>query len=124
MSGMLEHIRTLERARFSAMIARDLDALSALLDDELIYVHSSGQSDRKDAYLKSLQLGQFTYEGIEVLGDRHWQGEECFVIMQSLLARMRIGGAEPVERRLTTTSVWHQASGEWRLIAMQSTAVS
>jgi hypothetical protein len=122
---MLEHIRTLERARFSAMIAGDLDSLSALLDNELIYVHSSGQADSKNAYLRSLQQGQIAYENIEVLGDRHWDGEGCFVIMQSILARMRVGaGAEPIERRLTITSVWRQTSGEWRLIALQSTAVT
>jgi ketosteroid isomerase-like protein len=52
---MLEHIRSLERARFSAMMSGDLTALSALLDDDLIYVHSNGEADSKDEYVERLR---------------------------------------------------------------------
>jgi hypothetical protein len=41
---MLEHIRSPERARFAAMMSGDLTALSALLDDDLIYIHSNGRA--------------------------------------------------------------------------------
>jgi ketosteroid isomerase-like protein len=120
---MLEHIRSLERARFSAMMSGDLTALSALLDDDLIYVHSNGQADGKGEYLESLRQGRITYEKISVTGDRHWQTKDCFVLVQSVSARMRLGvGTEPVDRSLTIMSVWRQAPNGWRLIAMQSTA--
>jgi ketosteroid isomerase-like protein len=120
---MLENIRSLERARFAAMISNDLSALSTLLDDDLIYVHSNGQADGKDAYLGSLRQGRITYDDISVTSDRHWQAEGCFVLVQFVSATMRIGaGAEPVERSLTIMSVWRQSPAGWRLIAMQSTA--
>jgi hypothetical protein len=120
---MLEDIRSLERARFAAMVSGDLKALSALLDDDLIYVHSNGQADSKDAYLNSLREGRITYEEISVTSDRHWQAEGCFVLVQAVSARMRLAaGAEPVERSLTIMSVRRQAPARWRLVAMQSTA--
>jgi ketosteroid isomerase-like protein len=120
---MLEHIRSLERARFSAMMSGDLAALSALLDDDLIYVHSNGQADGKGEYIESLRQGRITYDEISVADDRYWQAEGCFVLVQSVRARMRLGvEAEPVDRRLTIMSVWRQAPAGWRLIAMQSTA--
>ena len=120
---MLDDIRSLERARFAAMISGDLTALSALLDDDLTYVHSNGQAESKDEYLDSLRNGRVMYESISVTSDRHWQAEGCFVLVQFVSARMRIEvGADPVERSLTIMSVWRKAPTGWRLIAMQSTA--
>jgi hypothetical protein len=120
---MLEEIRLLERARFKAMISGDLTALSALLDDDLIYIHSNGRSDCKEEYLESLRQGRITYEEISVTSDQHWQAEACFVLVQFVSARMRLEtGADPVERSLTIISVWRQAPAGWRLVAMQSTA--
>jgi hypothetical protein len=120
---MLEQIRSLERARFSAMMSGDLTTLSALLDDDLIYVHSNGEADSKDEYIESLRQGRITYDEISVTADRCWQAGGCFVLVQFVSARMRLGvGAEPVERSLTIMSVWRQAPAGWRLIAMQSTA--
>ena len=120
---MLEEIRSLERTRFAAMISGDLTALSALLDDNLIYVHSNGRADSKNEYLDSLRQGQIGYLDISVDSDRHWQADGCFVLMQFVSARMRLEvEAEPVERSLTIMSVWRHAPSGWRLIAMQSTA--
>jgi ketosteroid isomerase-like protein len=122
---MLEHIRSLERARFSAMMSGDLTALSTLLDDDLIYVHSNGKADSKDEYLQSLRQGRITYDEISVTADRFSQVDGCFVLVQFVSARMRLGaGAEPVDRSLTIMSVWRQAPAGWRLLAMQSTARS
>jgi hypothetical protein len=120
---MLDEIRSLERARFEAMISNDLTSLAALLDDDLIYIHSNGQADGKKEYLDSLRHGRITYEDISVISDRHWQAEGCFVLVQFLSATMRLGvGAEPVNRSLTIMSVWRPLRSGWRLIAMQSTA--
>jgi hypothetical protein len=125
METMLDQIRIKEQTRFSAMIARDLDALSELLDDDLIYVHSNGKADTKSEYLESLRQGSIVYEAVQVLSDRHWQGKESFVLLQSLAARMRLGvGAEPLERKLTIMSVWRLTTSGWKLVAMQSTAAA
>ena len=120
---MLEEIRLLEKTRFAAMMSGDIAALSALLDDDLIYVHSNGRADGKNEYLDSLRQGQIGYLDISVSSDRYWQAGACFVLLQFVSARMRLGAdAEPVERSLTLMSVWRRAASGWRLIAMQSTA--
>lgn len=120
---MLEDIRSLERARFAAMISRDLTALAALLDDELMYIHSNGQADSKEEYLESLRQHRFSYEDISVTSDRHWQADGCFILVQYISARMKFeAGAEPLERSVTTMSVWRKHPTGWRLLAMQSTA--
>jgi uncharacterized protein DUF4440 len=121
---MLDHIRNLEAARFSAMKAGDLDTLAILLDTELIYVHSNGRVDDREAYLDSLRQGVIGYESIEVMSERHWTSADAIVLTQSVAARMRVGvGAEPVNRNAVLTSVWRRNPGrDWTLVAMQSTA--
>jgi ketosteroid isomerase-like protein len=44
-------IKILEDRRFQAMVDGDLDTLTNLLADDLIYTHSSGQSDTRAEYL-------------------------------------------------------------------------
>jgi Domain of unknown function (DUF4440) len=64
-AATLNHIRKVERARFAAMISGDTDAVSRFLDDELIYIHSSGLADRKAAYLRSFRNGKFSYDKVQ-----------------------------------------------------------
>jgi hypothetical protein len=48
------------------LISGDLAALSALLDNDLNYVHSNGEADSKDKYIESPRQGRITYEEISV----------------------------------------------------------
>lgn len=124
MSDILTTIRDLERARFSAMKEGDLAALNVLLDDNLIYVHSNGHIDGKAAYLETLRQGAIHYETIEIKEDRHQISKDSAVLVQSVIATMRVGvGAELVTRRMVLMSVWgSNSTGHWTLRAMQSTA--
>jgi hypothetical protein len=124
LSDALMQIREKEQARFAAMIAGDLSALSQLLDDELVYVHSSGKVDSKSEYLETLRSGSIAYESIEVIRDHHRHGEESFILVQSLSAKMRLAvGAEPVMRKLSIMSVWRETVSGWKLVAMHSAAI-
>lgn len=105
------------------MISRDLAALAALLDDELIYIHSSGQADSKEEYLEALRQNRFSYEDISVISDQPWQGNGYFILVQFISATMKFEArAEPLERSLATMSVWRKHPTGWRLLAMQSTS--
>jgi ketosteroid isomerase-like protein len=124
MDDILKHIRNLETARFSAMKEGDVAALKVLLDDDLIYVHSNGRIDGKAEYLETLRQGTIHYEAIQVKGDRHQISKDSAVLVQSLIATMRVGvGAELVTRHMVLMSVWgSNSTGHWTLRAMQSTA--
>ena len=120
----LDHIRSLERSRFSAMISGDPEAVSKFLDEELIYIHSSGLADSKARYLRSFQNNEFSYEKVEVIEDRHVGGKDCFILYQRLLVRMKIGAnAKAVQRQLSATSVWRRSPQGWLLAAMQATPI-
>ena len=50
-----------EEQRCTAMVAGDVDTLDRLLGDDLLYGHTSGTWDTKDAYLGKFRAGQLRY---------------------------------------------------------------
>jgi ketosteroid isomerase-like protein len=119
-AATLDHIRKLERSRFAAMISGDAEAVSKFLDDDLIYIHTSGLADSKAAYLRSFENGEFSYKGVEVVDDRHVCGEDTFILYQHLSVRMQIGTNE-LARQVSMTSVWRKSAKGWLLLVMQAT---
>ena len=69
-----------EQARTGAMVAGDVDTLDRLLDDECLYVHSSGAIDTKTAYLDRLRDGTLIYRSVRTSGHRVYAlGQGCAV---------------------------------------------
>jgi Domain of unknown function (DUF4440) len=63
--ALISQILDLETQRCDATIRRDLVALAALLDDRLIYTHSSGRLETKEGFLESIRTGKPRYDKIE-----------------------------------------------------------
>lgn len=49
-----EEVLAAQEAKFAAQVDGDLDALAALLDDRVSYVHANGEQDDKAAFLRSV----------------------------------------------------------------------
>lgn len=56
-----QKLTALEKRRFEAMVHRDTSTLSGLLADSLVYIHSSGVIDNKNAIIKDIGTGRITY---------------------------------------------------------------
>jgi ketosteroid isomerase-like protein len=113
-------IRQAEDRRFAAMLAGDVDALSQLLSDRLVYTHSTGSRDTKQSLLSKMADGSLTYLSIDhpveqviVLGD-------AVLVIGEMRAEVVLEG---VARRLNNSAlaVWAYEQGQWRLAAYQPT---
>ena len=120
----LEVVNERERSRIAAMLRGDTEAIADYLDDDLIYIHSTGAIDAKESYLQSLREGQFTYEAIDVIEERHALGGDCVVLTQILSVKIRVGSIPAQRRETVATSVWKLSGAEWKLIAMQATPLA
>jgi hypothetical protein len=58
-------IKKLEDRRYQAMIDSDFDTLDRLLGNQLVYTHSSSQSDTRAEYIALCKKGVFKYRRIE-----------------------------------------------------------
>jgi ketosteroid isomerase-like protein len=114
-------IEQLEERRRAATVSGDLSSLAALLDDDLVYVHSSGSSDSKASYLESLRTGRVVYDALEMSDRRIIIKPGAALVLYSMQARVRVGGEI---RNLNTRilAVWTRAGDEWKLTALHSAA--
>ena len=61
-----KEILDLEDKRFGAMIKGDFKALDAMVHEQLLYTHSSGNTDTKPSWLELDEIGQGEVQGGEL----------------------------------------------------------
>ncbi|MFI5013698.1 MAG: nuclear transport factor 2 family protein [Hyphomicrobiales bacterium] len=110
-----------EQAPYRAMLAHDFDALRSLLADDLVYIHSTGIAESKEAYLAGLAAGLYEYGKIDSRQVKCWGGGE--VAVQTGNVDMSVGerGAPKQRLSLLFTLAWRREDGNWRLALRQLT---
>jgi len=117
-------VRETEQARIASLLARDYDALEALLDERVAYIHSTGHRDTRASLLEALRGDAYRYQEmeteltqLEVIGDVAW----AFGTMRAVI---EIGTNPGAERRSTITQVWVRDGGEWKLLSFHVTGIA
>jgi len=114
-------ISHLEDERFAAMQSCDVARLDELLDDQLTYIHSSGVTDGKTAYLASLRTGELRYESFERSDTRmDVLGTDVVLILGRIQIQLTLGGARKNLDNLYI-DVWAKREEQWRMVSWQST---
>jgi hypothetical protein len=62
-----ELILDLSRKKFNWMVSLQSDSLAAILDDQLVYIHSNGWAQSKKEVLADFISGKLSYQSIEVV---------------------------------------------------------
>lgn len=106
--------------RQAAMLAGDLDGLADLLSSQLIYVHTTGDTDTKASYLDAVGSGLVEYRHLERREDR------CVARSGSVLCSGRQLGlsilrGEPQLIDSAYLSLWVLEAGRWQLAAWHAT---
>ena len=124
MDELVVDLRRTELERCRAIGAADSNALEAVLDDELVYVHSTGAAEDKAAYMQTSIGGTpRTVErgglDIRVYGD-------VGVVIGDYIVRIDPEGSDAEGRVLEASGlqVWLRRDGRWRLLAHQGTGQS
>ena len=110
-----EAVKAVENQRFEAQVKKDLAALEILLGDDLVYNHSSGNTDTKASYIQSIKDGKSVYDAIT--------SEEMKVRVYGKIAV--INGICSIKMptanlRLKYTDVYAKRKGKWQMISWQS----
>jgi len=117
-----ERVREIDRARFRAMVENDLEQLAALLADDLVYVHTSGEVESKAELLQRLRSGSLRYRSIEPTDVRvRTYGNTAVVTGRSKMAAT-VGGSDR-EFEILYTAVYAASAGRWQLVSWQSTRI-
>lgn len=116
-------IRSLEDARYAAMLAEDVPALDAMLDAELTYSHSNGTVQSKQEYLDAFRLKHRKYHRIERTDQSIIVRGDLALVYCNLDIQAVVKNA-PHQARTFALAVWARSGQSWRLLALHSTARS
>ena len=117
-----DRVREVDRERFRAMVENHFEQLAALLADDLVYVHTSGEVESKRQFLDRLRSGSLRYRSIEptdVLVRTY--GDAAVVTGRSKMA-VTTGGSDR-QFEILYTAVYAESGGRWQLVSWQSTRV-
>ena len=115
-------IKKLEDRRFQAMIDSDFGTLDKLLGDDLVYTHSSGQSDTRAEYIALCKKGVFKYLNIErPIENMQVYGETVVVTGHAKMDVLIEGKRKLLNSRYT--NVWIKGAKGWQMVAWQSTPI-
>jgi ketosteroid isomerase-like protein len=120
MAGNGQLVADLDRKRMDAMGQKDLAALRALISDDLVYTHSTARLDTKQSLLAAMESGATVYTSV-VPSDVKAQDLGDTVV---LTGAARIGvtaQGRPNNFGVRLTDVWSNKSGQWQMVAWQST---
>ena len=124
MTAELEaEVRRLESERAAAMLRSDITVLESILDDELVYAHSTGGADTRSSLLAKLSSGAFAYSAYDLEPDRVVAEETVAIVTGRLRAMLKADG-RTIQVDSTVTDVWLRRPGGVRLLAVSSRAPS
>jgi hypothetical protein len=111
----------LEERRRQVLLAGDMSALQGLLADGLVYVHSTGVSDRKDSYLHKLSGASLKYLELN-FSDLQVQSLSQTAVVTGRMAAVISKDGQRKDVASLFMTVWAcGADGAWRLHAHQGT---
>ncbi|WP_434666785.1 nuclear transport factor 2 family protein [Paraburkholderia sp. A3BS-1L] len=115
-------IRCLEDERYAAMFSKDIATLDRLLDEGLVYMHSSGVTDTKASYLGGLGSGLWDYRGVERDDVRIDVDGDVALVFAKLTIELVTNDAHK-SFATRALAVWHRKGEAWRLLAVHSGAL-
>lgn len=115
-----EQIKSLEKRRFDAQLAKDTKALNDILADDLVYTHSNGLQDGKKTFIESIASGKQVYKTIEISADTvRLYGPDLAVVTGQMKTTAVVNG-NTNDLRLRYTDVYAKRQGRWQMVAWQS----
>ncbi len=109
-----------DRRRREAMIAADVATLATLLSHELVWTHSSGKTDDRDAFLKKIESQATRYHELHVQNPVVSSHGEVMICHGTLTGSATAGGRKKSLRN-RFLSVWKKTGNGFELLAWQST---
>lgn len=119
MSADEKAVSDAEKQRFDAQVSKNYAVLNQVLADDLIYTHSSGNTDGKQSYIQSIREGKSKYDAIDVQEQKvRVYGNTAVINGVCLIKAMNNG--ETINTHLRYTDVYVRKGKQWQMVAWQS----
>jgi hypothetical protein len=105
------------------MIRADIEALTSLFSDRLVWTHSSASKDNKAALLAKIASGKTQYVTMKRSDEHYIASDASFVATGVVEMDVKLDGA-PRQMRSRYLNVWFNEGDAWRVVAWQSTPIA
>jgi len=122
-TGEEGRIIALESAWDQAEANKDVNALSSLLAEGIVYVDYDGSLWNKKDFLASVKSSDITSEQIINEGVAVHLYNNNVAVSTGIYRDKGVENGKPFQRRGRFTDVWINESGNWKCIASQSTLI-
>lgn len=112
-------VADVEKQRFDAQVSKNYAVLEQVLSDDLLYTHSSGNTDGKQSYIQSIRDGKSNYAAIEPQEQKVRVYGNTAVINGVCLVKMN-NNNQPTELKLRYTDVYVKKGKQWQMVTWQS----
>jgi len=119
-AGPGDEIVKAEKSWAAAVVARDYAALDRILDDDLIYAHSTGVIETKSDYVGKLKSNTQRYDVLDHQKTVVKMHGDAAVAHSTVIMKGQSGG-RAFDNRLMMIHLWVKEGGRWRLAAHQTT---
>ena len=120
MSGNGEKVIALDKERMQAMMEKDVAKLKNLICKDLIYTHSSARLDTKESLIGNMESGATVYTRCTPSDVEALDLGDAVVLTGRADITVEANG-NPNAFSVRFTDVWQNQSGQWRMVAWQST---
>lgn len=115
-------VRSLEDARYAAVLAGDFAAFAAHAHPDLAYTHSNAVTDTLESYLDKLRSGFYVYHSIDHPVDRITVAGDTAAVVGEMHADITAGGLRKTLAN-RCLAVWVREADRWLLLAYQPTVL-
>ncbi len=106
------------------MTQKDTASLKNLLADDLVYIHSNGLTETKQAHLAAISTGEIVYQAMTREPNVQVRLYSKTAITNGFVqVKVILKGGAPLEIRLRYSAVYRKQKGSWRLVNWQSTRI-
>lgn len=120
--SIVAEIEAADARRCQATIDADIDALEALIGEDLRYVHSSATDETRPLYFERLRDGYYRYTGLTVLArDFRVYGDVVLVNGDQRIEVLVNGNPKDFVTRYL--QVWARRDDRWQMVSWQSTPI-
>lgn len=113
-----EEVRALESARLSALAAHDVDAVAALMAEDLVHIHATGAVENKDRFIEHLRQQPRRTERRSL--DIRIYGDLAILTGEVVNILTRPGQTTPEEVPMVVTQVARKGASGWRFVSFHA----
>jgi hypothetical protein len=118
----LGEVEAVERARFQTWVRNDVAAMAAVLADDAVYCHSSGQCQDKKGLLADIASKQRIYRKMDVISMAP-KAVGGAVLINGTIDVVAESPGRTVQFRGIYSDVYVKRDGRWQLVSWQSTTL-